>query len=95
MLDVTFYYPRVMMVTFSFSSQDGRGGNSTILRLGGDGRMRGRESVVAYFVVILRCNLSWRLCLFLINGETKSRQVEKVASGVDIIPEPISACRKA
>ena len=44
------------------SSQDGRGGNSTILRLGGDGRMRGRESVVGslrggrYFVVILRCN---------------------------------------
>ena len=62
MLDVTFYSPRVMMVIFSFSSQDGRGGNSTILRLGGDGRMRGRESVVGslrggrYFVVILRCN---------------------------------------
>ena len=45
MLDVTFYFPLVMMVIFASSSQDG-GGNSTILRPGGDGRMRGRESVV-------------------------------------------------
>ena len=42
MLDVTFYFPLVMMVIFASSSQDG-GGNSTILRLGGDRRMRGRD----------------------------------------------------